>query len=261
MKLFILFGVLLLAGCTHPPTATPQKQSGRWQPTPGLSWQWQLKGAINTSYDVDVYDIDLFDAPIETIQQLHVRGIKVICYFSAGTYEDWRPDADKFPDDILGKPLADWPDERWLDIGEINTLTPIMTTRMDLARDKGCDAVEPDNVDGYDNNTGETFTSGDQLRYNRWLAEEAHKRGMAIGLKNDLEQIGELVDDFDFAVNEQCFEFDECGKLLSFINYNKAVFGVEYNLKPEQFCDKAKQIKLSWMKMDVELGGERLGCE
>ena len=42
---------------------------------------------------------------------------------------------------------------------------------MDMARNKRCDGIEPDNVDVYDNsNTGFSFTSADQLAYNRWLA-------------------------------------------------------------------------------------------
>ena len=34
----------------------------------GSSWQWQLSGTIDTSYDVSVYDVDLFDAPEGTDQ-------------------------------------------------------------------------------------------------------------------------------------------------------------------------------------------------
>jgi len=256
-----LTAMTFLAGCVKPARAPVQKQTVWWQPKPGLTWQWQLNGKLNTSYNVAVYDIDLFDAPAEEIAKLHERNIKVICYFSAGTYEDWRPDAAYFPDNILGKPLADWPDERWLDISKTDVFVPIMTARLDLAKVKGCDAVEPDNVDGYDNDTGFRISLADQLKYNRWLAETAHQRGLAIGLKNSLDLILDLIDDFDFAVNEQCFEFDECEKLLPFIQSDKAVFGVEYALNPGQFCEKATQMKFSWLKMSEDLDGERLGCE
>ena len=43
--------------------------------------------------------------------------------------------------------------------------------RLDLAAAKGCDAVDPDNVDGYANPTGFDLTGDDQLAFNRWLAE------------------------------------------------------------------------------------------
>ncbi len=66
-------------------------------------------------------------------------------------------------------------------------LAPLMRARLDLCQAKGFDAVEPDNIDGYqvDGGTGFPLTAGDQLRYNRWIAAEAHCRGLSIGLKND----------------------------------------------------------------------------
>jgi hypothetical protein len=67
-----------------------------WKPPVDLSWQWQLKGTVNTSYNVAAYDIDLFDTPQSTINALHTQGRKVICYFSAGSSEDWRPDYSRF---------------------------------------------------------------------------------------------------------------------------------------------------------------------
>ena len=164
-----------------------------WQPTPNTSWQWQLTGEIDTSYDVDMYDIDLFDVPQGVMDELHGDGRIVICYFSAGSYEEWRPDAGDFPDEVLGEPLDDWPGERWLDIRRIDLLGTIMTARMDLAVQKGCDGVEPDNVDGYANDSGFPLTAEDQLTYNIWLSTEAHQRGLSIGLKNDLDQILELL--------------------------------------------------------------------
>ena len=188
-----------------------------WKPNPNTSWQWQLMGTLNPNYVVDMYDVDLFDNSKEAINALQNKGIKVICYFSAGSYEDWRIDEDDFPNEVKGRTLEGWEDEKWLDISKIDLIAPIMKNRLDLAVKKGCDGVEPDNVDGYLNNNGFALTYQHQLAYNKWLAEEAHKRGLTVGLKNDLEQIPELVGYFDFALNEQCFEYDECETLLPFI--------------------------------------------
>ena len=94
-------------GCGDPPV---------WCPTPGLSWQWQLSGAIDDSVDVAMYDIDLFDNEAGQISTLHDDGRVVICYFSAGSHEDWRPDADQFPAGAIGAELDGWPGERWLDV-------------------------------------------------------------------------------------------------------------------------------------------------
>jgi len=213
-----------------PPTDPPITTGNWYQPSVLITWQWQLQGAINTSYNVDVYDIDLFDSSTALIQQLQQSGKKVICYFSAGSYEEWRSDADQFLADDLGNPLDGWAGERWLDIRSDNVRT-IMKNRLDLAVQKGCDGVEPDNMDGYSNNPGFAFSATDQLGFNRLIANEAHLRSLSIGLKNDLDQISELVDYYDFAVNEQCFEYQECSLLAPFINNGKAVLNTEYEQK------------------------------
>jgi len=209
-------------------SALPAKPRQAFKPAPGTSWQWQISGVLNTGYEVDVYDIDLFDTPEETIRQLQARGSAVICYFSAGTYEEWRVDAANFDAAILGKPLGDWPGERWIDIRASATRS-IMSVRLDLAQLKGCDAVEPDNVDAFTHDTGFPLTPADQLQYAKWLADEAHSRNLSIGLKNNLGQLKALEPWYDFAVNEQCSLFAECLQLRPFIAAGKAVFRAEYD--------------------------------
>ncbi len=232
--------LVAVAGCIEldnandnaPDPHVPPVTSGNWyRPPAATTWQWQLQpnasGRINTSHDVDVYDIDLFDAPDETIDSLRAAGRRVICYFSAGSYEDFRDDAGEFDAADLGQTLDGFADERWLDIRSEN-VRRIMLARLDLAAARGCDCVEPDNVDGYANATGFPLTADDQLAFNRFLANEAHRRGLCVGLKNDLDQIEELVDYFDFALNEQCHEFDECDLLAPFVAAGKPVFNAEY---------------------------------
>lgn len=238
----------------------PRATAAVWQPAPGTAWHWQLSGEIDTSRQVAMYDIDLFDASQRTIKELRDAGRVVICYFSAGSWEEWREDADQFPAAVLGNTLDGWPDEKWLDIRQIGTLSPTMTARLDLAVSKKCDGVEPDNVDGYANDSGFPLTGADQLAYNRWLAQEAHARGLSIGLKNDLDQIPDLVADFDWALNEQCFEYNECAALLPFVQAGKAVFGVEYSGDPAAFCPQANQMGFSWLKKKLELDASGTDC-
>ena len=209
------------------PNVAPITTGSWYRPPVSVTWQWQLEGNLNTSYSVALYDVDLFDTRNTTIQNLQQSGIKVVCYFSAGSYEDYRDDKDLFLPNTLGNTLDGWADERWLDIRSANVHS-IMKKRLDIAKNKGCDGVEPDNMDGYTNKSGFNLTSQDQLAYNRFIANEAHKRGLAVGLKNDLDQISELVEYFDFAVNEQCFEYNECDALLPFINQGKPVLTAEY---------------------------------
>jgi len=199
-----------------------------WTPIPGLSWQWQLQNAFDFSVAARVYDIDLFDTPVETISTLKSSGSRVICYFNAGAWEDWRTDAANFPESVKGNMLSGYADEKWLDIRQVDSLADVMLARFDLAVAKGCDAVEPDNIDGYSNNTGFALTAQDQINYNLWLSNQANARGLSIGLKNDVEHVQELEPFFDWALNEQCLEYNECDTLLPFIASNKAVFGVAY---------------------------------
>ncbi|MDH3752515.1 MAG: endo alpha-1,4 polygalactosaminidase [Acidimicrobiia bacterium] len=229
------------------------------------TWQWQLDGPINTSYDVDVYDIDLFESPTATIAELSDDGRIVICYFSAGSYEEWREDAQGLPVAALGTPLDGWEDERWVDVRS-EAVRDLMETRLDLAVSKGCDGVEPDNVAAYDDETGFDFTLEDQLAYNRFLADAAHDRGLLIGLKNALDQIPDLVDQFDFAVNEQCHEYDECEMNRPFVNAGKPVFNAEYAADlvgdPETVCANAAAAGIRTLLLSIDLDDSlRISCD
>ncbi|MGH8487389.1 MAG: endo alpha-1,4 polygalactosaminidase [Gammaproteobacteria bacterium] len=231
-----------------------------WKPSPGTSWQIQYTGTLNTSVDVAVYDIDLFDTSESTIKSLHSKGKKVICYFGAGNYESWRPDAMRFPSAIKGKNIDGWPGEKWLDIRRLDLLLPIMADRIKLAATKGCDAVDPDCADGYTNDTGFSLSYDHQLAYNIALADEAHSLGLAISLKNDVEQVGDLVGFFDFAVNEECFTYGECESLLPFIRAGKPVFGIEYALSTSRFCSKANQMNFDFLRKRLDLNAWRRSC-
>ncbi|MFD3536432.1 endo alpha-1,4 polygalactosaminidase [Streptomyces sp. NPDC058664] len=238
-------------------TGTPAGR--RWQPRPGLTWQWQLDGTVDPSVDVPVYDIDGFENSAATVARLHRDGRKVICYVNVGAWEDYRPDRHAFPRSLLGRPNG-WHGERWLDIRRVDLLRPLMERRFDMCRDKGFDAVEPDLMEGYAADTGFSLSAADQLRYNRMIAEIAHERGLAVGLKNDLGQIPQLVRHFDFAVNEECAQFDECALLEPFVAAGKAVFHVEYEEPTASFCPQARALRLSSMRKELELGVWRSPC-
>ncbi len=238
----------------------PSRGFCTWVPSPQTSWQWQLAGTVDETVKAEVFDIDLFENDGTVVGSLHAQGKKVICYLSAGSWENWRPDAAAYPESVLGNTLAGWPDERWLDIRRLDILGPLLAARLDLCQARGYDAVEPDNIDGYANDTGFPLTYDDQLAFNRFLAAEAHARGLSIGLKNDLGQVPDLVGDFDWALNEQCFQFHECGLLAPFVTAGKAVFQVEYKLARSEFCSKAKKRGFNSMKKHRGLGVWRRPC-
>lgn len=230
-----------------------------WSPAPGTSWQWQLQGPLDESLDVAMYDLDLFDTPDTSIARLQARGVIVICYFSAGSLEEWREDIGTVDAALIGLGNG-WPGEYWLDIRQPQKLAGLMLGRLDLAVAKGCDGVEPDNVDAFENHSGFDITAEQQASYNRWLADQAHQRGLSIGLKNDLQQIAELEPWFDWALNESCFEYDECHLLLPFIRAGKAVFGVDYRADGHRVCEQANALDFDWLLKPVSLNAIRLPC-
>ena len=240
--------------------------TGSWyKPDRSVTWAWQLQGTLNTSYDVDIYDIDLFDTDPATIASLKADGRHIICYFSAGSYEDWRDDADKFPASALGSTLAGYADERWLDITS-SEVFQIMLMRLDLAVDKGCDGVEPDNVTSFNESTGFDLTASDQLAFNRNLFNAAHKRGLAVALKNDLEQVDELVNYVDLMINEECHQYDECDQLQAFSDNNKPILNAEYladyRTTPKPVCRDALKANMHTLILDSELDDSyRVSCD
>ena len=231
----------------------PPPTSGSTALPAGISWYWQLQGAINMTVQAKVYDIDLFDVEQSTFTALKLQGHQVICYFSAGTYENWRSDASQFPTASLGNGLG-WPGEKWLDVRN-TTVRQIMVARMDLAKSKGCDGLEPDNVDGYANNSGFNLTQQDQVNYLTFLADQAHARGMTIALKNATDLVGSLVSKFDFAVVEECFKYNECEAYSPFIAQNKAVLNAEYSSFSTAICTKAKSLGFSTVFFNLDLDG------
>src|SRR5205085_2177089 len=133
-------------------------------------------------------------------------------------------------------------------------------SRLDLAAQKGCDGVEPDNVDGYQNSPGFSLTAGTQLDFNRFIASEAHTRGLSVGLKNDTDQLADLVDSFDWALNEQCYDYNECdGYSNTFIAAGKAVLNAQYNALSQlnDICAVTKPLGLSTILKNQNLDAAR----
>jgi hypothetical protein len=220
----------------------------------------QFTGDLDLTVPADAYDVDLFDTAATTVADLHRRGRTVVCYINAGAWEDWRPDASAYPAAVKGRALDGWPGERWLDIRAIDTLRPILRARLDACRRKGFDGVEFDNVDGYTNGTGFPLAADDQLRFDRMLAREAHRRSLAVGLKNDLDQVRQLEPSFDFAIDESCWDFDECQRLHWFDDAGKAVLVIEYTPARAQFCPTITGLGYFGMRKHLELDAWRRVC-
>ena len=228
--------------------------AGRWAPEPTTAaWQWQLQGKVRTDVPACVDEVDGFETSKAAVAKLHANGVKVICYLDLGSWEEYRPDAGQFPKSSLGDVYEGWEEERWLDIAHFHKFAPIMEKRIAMCANKGFDGVEPDNIAGWENKTGFPLTRADQRRYNLWIAKQVHRHGMAVALKNDPGQAKELVGAFDFAVVEECFQYEECGSFEPFVEAGKAVFEAEYELPPEKFCAEAKDLGFSAIRKGLEL--------
>jgi hypothetical protein len=260
----VVIVAFLIVGVAPPVSAAvpaPVDCPGCWHPPLVTSWQWQLSRPprVASLLDVDMYDVDGFETRAPLVEAMHARSIAAVCYISAGTWENWRPDASAFPRRVLGRSNG-WPGERWLDIRARLVLEPIMRDRISMCERKGFDAVEFDNVDGYQNRTGFPLTGAQQLRFNVFLANAAHRHGMAALLKNHFGQIRTLVTYFDAALNEQCFQYRECGALSTFVDAGKPVFQVEYTLDTSAFCSKANTKNFNALRKKLALDPWRVPC-
>jgi endo-alpha-1,4-polygalactosaminidase (GH114 family) len=269
-----------------------------WEPPAGARWQYQLESSdksLKSTGGIDVnicqppagggrcvrpqvFDIDLYedgqvsgnDHTVNTaaVNAIHRRGGHAVCYLSAGTAENFRPDYGKYVQfdrthghSLIGKPFSGrFPNEYWLNLnnnrGQRDFILRQLAARTRKCANAGFDAVEFDNVETYAQPTRVTgwhVSAHTQLIFNTALAKMAHSNGLSVGLKNDLGQVPRLEPKFDFAINEQCFQYHECTNNPSpgykaFLRDGKPVFQVEYRIPPSSFCSDANRLGISSIK-------------
>jgi hypothetical protein len=225
-----------------------------WIPPQHLTWYWQLQGTVNNNEPVAAYDIDGFETTAAEVAALHAQGKHVICYMDVGTSENFRPDFASFPTAVEGSSNG-WPGEKWLDVRNLSALEPIMTARFQMCKEKGFDAVEPDNMDGYENSTGFPITAAQQVTYDTWVAGEVHALGMSVFQKNDGEQTAQLVSHFDGALDEQCNQYKECGNFQAYLSAGKPVLNAEYSVAASTFCAADNSAGIMGARFSLELNG------
>ncbi|OUM60833.1 glycoside hydrolase family 114 protein [Piromyces sp. E2] len=203
--------------------------------TPGLTWNYVIG---ENHFDVEkekaqVIVVDLHGTKDSQMEKYKKHGKKVICYFSGGSYEHFRPDKEKMKD-VSGLVLYDeklhgW-DEYYLDIRK-SGLKSIIENRIKEAKKKHCDGIEVDNLDVCSNVKHTHLSASDCAEYAKWLAETAHSYDISIGLKNSKYIADKVAKYYDFAINESCFTHGKyCHKYKEFfLNDNKAVFSIQYN--------------------------------
>lgn len=191
-------------------------------------WDIQFAPPFDLSRAVSVLDLDPDNHNAEDIAAVKARGVKVLCYVSIGTAEDYRSDISAFPPEVLGKRWPDWPEERYLDIRAQDVLLPIMRARFQKCRDLGFDGIDPDNQDTHWSETGFALTEADTLSYVSALVGIAHGMGLQFGQKNNPDSLPALVGTLDYMVTENCGIDGWCDQALPYVKAGKPVYAIEY---------------------------------
>lgn len=229
----------------------------------GAYWDWQLTSPIDLDADVEVLVLELSEVSPADIAALKARGVKTVCYISVGTAENYRDDYAAFPAAVLGDTYGDWPDERFLDIRATDVLLPIMQDRIDRCAAHGFDAIEPDNMDGFENETGFDLTEADTVRYITDIAGYARSKGLEIAQKNAPTLVDKLVGQFDFAIVESCYEYDFCEDYDPYILAGKDVLAAEYpeaGVNMAEVCSFAANSPIKFLFKPRELTAGYLTC-
>lgn len=161
---------------------------------------------------------------------LHDAGITVVCYLNSGAWESYRPDADLF------SRAASSGIRRAGAVSAGSTCAHGARGRSSRSSGRGCDSPRGSAATA---STPTRTTRGATIRASRWprpakrwylrVAAHAHRLGLSVGMKNGVEVIdADTVAAFDWALDEECSFFHECGLLRGFVDAGKAVFQTEY---------------------------------
>ena len=216
-----------LASWSSRPTAQATAGKYAWQMV--LQNNTQVTASANDG--IDIYDVDV-DSSDATFSSILGAGKYLVCYFSAGSSEAYRRDVGCFNTNLGAGDYGcnyggAYGDEFWLNTSSIE-VRRIMQDRIERAAQKKCSAIDPDNIDAYGNNNGIGATESDSISFMQFLANEAHSRGMGIGLKNSLEIFDSVSSIIDFAVNEECVKYSECNTYTNFLASRAPVVNIEY---------------------------------
>jgi hypothetical protein len=116
---------------------------------------------------------------------------------------------------------------------------------------KGFQAVEPDNYDSY-SRSNSLLTASQAQTYIKLLSAHTHGVGLAIAQKNTVELAGNRVaNGLDFAVAEECADWDECGDYVDAFGNNVIV--IEYSAAGLRAACSGWGSSLSIVRRDVDV--------
>ncbi|MER7639837.1 endo alpha-1,4 polygalactosaminidase [Streptomyces sp. NPDC126522] len=234
------------------PSASPSRSAPAAVRLPPLhaDFDYQIGGAYPPPAGVRVVSRDRTAAP--------APGLYNICYVNA--FQAQPDERASWPADLLlrdadGKVVVDedW-GEALLDIGTAakrQRVAARVNRWIDGCAAKGFDAVEPDNYDSYTRSHG-LLTANDATAFIALLSRHAHARHLAIAQKNTVELAGLRKRlGLDFAVAEECAEYDECGAYAR--AFDDRVIVIEYSDSGLRKARSGFAGKLGIVRRDVDV--------
>jgi hypothetical protein len=188
-------------------------------------FDYQLGGAYPPPPGVGIVVRDRLDPP--------AAGKYNVCYINGFQAQEserqwWnRNHPDLLLRDASGRVVVDvnW-NEALLDIrtaAKRSALVGIEGQWIDACAAKGFKAIDPDNLDSYTRSRG-LLTAAQAVAFAKLLINRAHQKSLAISQKNSAELVGRAP--FDFAVTEQCQQYNECGVFKAY--YGGKILDIEY---------------------------------
>lgn len=230
-------------------------------PAEEARWLARLDGAVNIDDDADFFYLDAEQQRPGDLAELHRQGRHYLCYLSAGSFEDFRADADRFPASAIGNPVAAFPGERWLDVRD-PTVRQLMAARIERLAALGCDGVPPSSLAVHAADTGFDLTLEDALDYSRWVADRLHAAGMSAGLIGPTSLTAELWRVFDFGLAIGCVGGTRCGEYEVFRQAQRPVLYVEVGATEDapELCSAAKSLGFDALVTDTGFSGACVVC-
>ena len=245
-----------------PETNTGNDAGGAFaRPATDISWQVQLSGSFDATVEVSLFYVDLDNLTNAEQTALIGAGRHLACYLSAGSYEPWRTDAAAFPSSVIGNALADYPNERWLDIRS-TAVASLMSARLDQLKSKGCNSISVTNVTHSGEDSGFSITATDESAYLEWLSEQIQGRGLFAGLATADDRLSDMEPHFDWAYAQDCWLADRCSGYAPFVAAKKAVLAVVFGeaSNAPTLCSGVTGSGINLLVKPMDLGASRTPC-
>ena len=227
-----------------------------------VTWQAKLTGAVDIEEDAELFYLDAELQDPADLATLHAEGRHYLCYLSAGSLEEFRDDAQEFPEEVIGKPLTSFPDERWLDV-RAPVVRELMARRIEALAGAGCDGVPPSSLAVHVADSGFALTVDDTLDYARWFAERIHAAGMSAGLTGPAALTSELWPTFDFGLAIGCLDGTRCAEFAVFGQAGKPVLHLELGDEDSavRICKDAEALGFVPLVTSPSFNGQTVRCQ